>query len=267
LEVVGQRLAGRERTLADEHGDRRLRRHREVRELDPVHVAAPYLEAAFSLLRGACGVVVDLRRNGGGDPGTVALVLDWLMGAEPTHISDVIYRGRTRQWWTTGQPVEREHANAIGTPPDAADRAAAQRNVARILRRPARGVRVGHERSVGDVLERHVPRVVVRDRLDLAAQLAVDRAKVVAEPLAKRALEPLTAAGIRKQPVDPPAQLGYQRPHSAGCLARHVASVARPARADARLPQLGRRPQRKPVMPAGGVSGLSGRPGGRSGRL
>jgi peptidase S41-like protein len=71
--------------------------------LDHVHVAAPYLEAAFSLLRGACGVVVDLRRNGGGDPGTVALVLDWLLGAEPTHVSDVIYRDRTRQWWTTGR--------------------------------------------------------------------------------------------------------------------------------------------------------------------
>jgi len=31
------------------------------------------------------------------------LVLDWLLGAEPTHISDVIYRDRTRQWRTTGR--------------------------------------------------------------------------------------------------------------------------------------------------------------------
>jgi hypothetical protein len=71
--------------------------------LDPVHIAAPYLEAAFALLRGARGVVLDLRRNGGGDPGTVTLVLEWLLGAQPTHISDVIYRDRTRQWWTTGR--------------------------------------------------------------------------------------------------------------------------------------------------------------------
>ncbi len=71
--------------------------------LDGVHLAAPYLEAAFALLRGASGVVLDLRRNGGGDPGTVALVLDWLLGDRPTHISDVIYRDRTRQWWTTGR--------------------------------------------------------------------------------------------------------------------------------------------------------------------
>jgi Peptidase family S41 len=71
--------------------------------LDPVHVAAPYVEAAFVLLRGARGVVLDLRRNGGGDPGTATLVLDWLLGGEPTKISDVIYRDRTRQWWTTGR--------------------------------------------------------------------------------------------------------------------------------------------------------------------
>jgi hypothetical protein len=71
--------------------------------LDGVHIAAPYVEAAFALLRGARGVVLDLRRNGGGDPGTVTLVLDWLLGGEPTHIADVIYRDRTRQWWTTGR--------------------------------------------------------------------------------------------------------------------------------------------------------------------
>jgi Peptidase family S41 len=71
--------------------------------LDGVHIAAPYLTAAFALLRGARGVVLDLRGNGGGDPGTATLVLDWLLGGEPTHISDVIYRDRTRQWWTTGR--------------------------------------------------------------------------------------------------------------------------------------------------------------------
>jgi C-terminal processing protease CtpA/Prc len=71
--------------------------------LDGVHIAAPYLEAAFALLRGVRGVVLDLRRNGGGNPGTATLVLDWLLGGEPTHISDVIYRDRTRQWWTTGR--------------------------------------------------------------------------------------------------------------------------------------------------------------------
>jgi C-terminal processing protease CtpA/Prc len=47
--------------------------------------------------------VLDLRRNQGGDLGTVMVALDWLPGGEPTHICDVIYRERTRQWWTTGR--------------------------------------------------------------------------------------------------------------------------------------------------------------------
>jgi Peptidase family S41 len=80
--------------------------------LDGVHIAAPYLKAAFALLRGARGVVLDLRRNGGGDPGTLTLVLDWLLGGEPTHISDVIYKDRTRQWWTTGRLAD------LATPPE-----------------------------------------------------------------------------------------------------------------------------------------------------
>jgi hypothetical protein len=80
--------------------------------LDGVHIAAPYLKAAFALLRGTRGVVLDLRRNRGGDPGTVTLVLDWLLGGEPTHISDVIYKDRTRQWWTTGRLAN------VATPPE-----------------------------------------------------------------------------------------------------------------------------------------------------
>jgi peptidase S41-like protein len=80
--------------------------------LDGVHIAAPYLRAAFALLRGARAVVLDLRRNGGGDPGSATLVIEWLLGGEPTHVSDVIYRDRTRQWWTTGRLAE------LAPPPD-----------------------------------------------------------------------------------------------------------------------------------------------------
>jgi Peptidase family S41 len=72
--------------------------------LDRVDVAAPYLESAFELLRESRGLVLDLRANGGGDPATVALVLDRLTGPDPIHVSDVVYRERTRQWWTAGGP-------------------------------------------------------------------------------------------------------------------------------------------------------------------
>jgi hypothetical protein len=74
---------------------------------DSVQFAAPYLRAALALMQGAQGVVLDLRSNRGGDLGTVMLVLDWLLAGEPTHICDVIYRDRTRQWWTTGAVAER----------------------------------------------------------------------------------------------------------------------------------------------------------------
>jgi C-terminal processing protease CtpA/Prc len=72
--------------------------------LDRVDVAAPYVESAFAMLCECRGLVLDLRANGGGDPATVALVLDRLTGPDPIHVSDVVYRARTRQWWTAGGP-------------------------------------------------------------------------------------------------------------------------------------------------------------------
>jgi len=85
-----------------------------IDNLDDVELAAPYLEAAFRLAAGATGVVVDLRANGGGDPGAVALVVDWVSGGPPRRISDVVYRDRVRQWWTPGRAAA--DAVAPGTP-------------------------------------------------------------------------------------------------------------------------------------------------------
>jgi C-terminal processing protease CtpA/Prc len=64
--------------------------------------AAPILAGAFALTRGASGLVLDLRGNGGGDPATLALVVDWLAGGPPRHLFDVHYQDRTHQWWTAG---------------------------------------------------------------------------------------------------------------------------------------------------------------------
>ncbi len=74
--------------------------------LDPLPLAAPYLEAAFRLAATADGVVIDLSDNGGGDPATVALVLSWLEGPRHSKISDVHHRDGTVQWWTHGRPAE-----------------------------------------------------------------------------------------------------------------------------------------------------------------
>ncbi|WP_203897038.1 S41 family peptidase [Virgisporangium aliadipatigenens] len=72
--------------------------------LDAVGLAQPYVDAAFGLLRGAGRIVLDLRRNGGGDPGTVALIAGWLLGDASVKLSDVVYRDRVRQWWTPERP-------------------------------------------------------------------------------------------------------------------------------------------------------------------
>jgi hypothetical protein len=82
--------------------------------LDPVGLAAPYLEAAFALSRTARAVVLDLRDNGGGDPASLVRVLDWVRGPQPLHVADVHHRDRVRQWWTAGR--EPGAALAPGTP-------------------------------------------------------------------------------------------------------------------------------------------------------
>lgn len=70
--------------------------------LASVRAAAPLLVAAFELVRGAGRVVIDLRENGGGDPATLVLIVDWLAGGAPRHLFDVRYRDRVREWWSPG---------------------------------------------------------------------------------------------------------------------------------------------------------------------
>jgi hypothetical protein len=73
--------------------------------LDPVEHAGPYLDAAFGLARGAGRLVLDLRGNGGGDPATLTLVAEHLLGDDAQALSEVIYPDRRRQWWTRARPA------------------------------------------------------------------------------------------------------------------------------------------------------------------
>ncbi|MDG6101472.1 S41 family peptidase [Dactylosporangium aurantiacum] len=72
--------------------------------LDEAGLAAPYVDAAFTLARGARRLVLDLRANGGGDPATVALIAGWLLGDEAVRLSEVVDRDGRRQWWTADRP-------------------------------------------------------------------------------------------------------------------------------------------------------------------
>jgi C-terminal processing protease CtpA/Prc len=70
---------------------------------DEAEHAGRYLRAAFGLLDGVDGLLLDLRHNGGGAVSTVAMLAEFVLGPQPEHLATVYYRDRpARQWWTTG---------------------------------------------------------------------------------------------------------------------------------------------------------------------
>lgn len=58
-------------------------------------IASPAVAAAMTLLSNTDAIIIDLRRNGGGEPETVALLASYLLD-QPTHLSDIHYRKGNR---------------------------------------------------------------------------------------------------------------------------------------------------------------------------
>jgi C-terminal processing protease CtpA/Prc len=58
--------------------------------------------AAMTFVADTDALIVDLRRNGGGEPSMVALVSSYLFDAKPVHLNDLWWRkdGATHQFWT-----------------------------------------------------------------------------------------------------------------------------------------------------------------------
>ena len=73
----------------------------DLREFAPAALAGPTLAAAMTLLAYTDTLIVDLRRNGGGDPETVALACSYLFDHR-THLNSLYWRkgNRTEQFWT-----------------------------------------------------------------------------------------------------------------------------------------------------------------------
>ena len=67
-----------------------------------VETSGEVIAAAMTVASGANALIIDLRKNGGGDPGTVALISSYLFGSEPVHLNDLYFRegNETRQFWT-----------------------------------------------------------------------------------------------------------------------------------------------------------------------
>jgi C-terminal processing protease CtpA/Prc len=73
----------------------------DLRSFHDLAEAAPSLSAAMNLVAHTDALIVDLRRNGGGDPAAVAFLTSYLLD-ERTHLNSLWWREgeRTEQFWT-----------------------------------------------------------------------------------------------------------------------------------------------------------------------
>jgi C-terminal processing protease CtpA/Prc len=73
----------------------------ELSLLHDADIATPAIVAAMTLVAHTDALIIDLRRNGGGDPNTVALICSYLFD-EQVHLNDIYNRpdDSTQQYWT-----------------------------------------------------------------------------------------------------------------------------------------------------------------------
>ncbi|MGA9770956.1 MAG: S41 family peptidase [Blastocatellia bacterium] len=74
----------------------------DLRGFNPAEYGAETVVAAMNFVANTDSLIIDLRRNGGGDPAMVALISSYLFDADPVHLNDLYWRegDSTRQWWT-----------------------------------------------------------------------------------------------------------------------------------------------------------------------
>jgi hypothetical protein len=74
----------------------------ELRGFESLEWAGETISAAMTLVAHTQALIVDLRRNGGGDPATVAWMTSYLFD-ERTHLNDLYFRpeNKTTQFWTS----------------------------------------------------------------------------------------------------------------------------------------------------------------------
>jgi hypothetical protein len=74
----------------------------DLRAFYPAEEAGELCAAAMSFLRRTLALIVDLRKNIGGEPSGVALLCSYFFAPEPVRLNDLYSRadGGTQQWWT-----------------------------------------------------------------------------------------------------------------------------------------------------------------------
>jgi hypothetical protein len=82
----------------------------ELRGFGPTELVAPAYAATMALVAGSDALILDLRRNGGGSPTSVALWMSYFFAAgDERHLNDIYTRstGETQQFWTSTAVGER----------------------------------------------------------------------------------------------------------------------------------------------------------------
>jgi hypothetical protein len=76
----------------------------EIRQFGPTEIVSAAYASAMVLLSGTDALILDLRRNGGGEPTSVAFLLSHFFAeGDERHLNDIYFRhdNVTRQYWTT----------------------------------------------------------------------------------------------------------------------------------------------------------------------
>ena len=75
----------------------------ELRGFGPTAMVGPAISGAMTMLSGTDALILDLRRNGGGEPETVAYLMSHFFAqGDERHLNDLYFRNgdKTRQYWT-----------------------------------------------------------------------------------------------------------------------------------------------------------------------
>lgn len=76
----------------------------ELRGFGPTAMVAAAISGAMTMLSGTDALILDLRRNGGGEPETVAYLMSYFFApGDERHLNDLYFRAgdSTRQYWTS----------------------------------------------------------------------------------------------------------------------------------------------------------------------
>ncbi len=74
----------------------------DLRAFDPVAFVGDTAAAAMNFLSNTQAIIIDLRKNTGGDPLTVSLMASYFFGPRPVNLNDMFFRptSETTQFWT-----------------------------------------------------------------------------------------------------------------------------------------------------------------------